>query len=85
MLKVTKQFVKNHVVCNCNVSVSSVNYPRAYRVNVAILLFQELTAAEEEQVEEDKEKQLQVSRPLLMFVSSLPHECTVQFDHGALT
>lgn len=33
----------------------------ASRVNVAFLSFQELTAAEEEQVEEDKEKQQQVS------------------------
>lgn len=36
-------------------------------VNVAVLLFQELTAAEEEQVEEDKEKQLQVSIGLTLF------------------
>lgn len=42
----------------------------AFRVNVANLYFQELTAAEEEQVEEDKEKQLQVSHKLL-FVYTL--------------
>ena len=41
----------------------------AFRVNVANLYLQELTAAEEEQVEEDKEKQLQVS-PKLLFVYS---------------
>lgn len=46
----------------------------ASRVNVAILSFQELTAAEEEAVEEDKEKQLQVSHLLLFF----PHATTLE-------
>lgn len=39
-------------------------FDAAFRVNVAVLYLQELTAAEEEQVEEDK---LAVSNTYLMF------------------
>lgn len=43
-------------------AIALCKFNAAFRVNVAFLYSQELTAAEEEQVEEDKEKQHQVSQ-----------------------
>ncbi|KPI95473.1 Voltage-dependent calcium channel type A subunit alpha-1 [Papilio xuthus] len=52
----------NYTLLNVFLAIAVDNLANAQapsRINVAVMCFQELTAAEEEQVEEDKEKQLQ--------------------------
>lgn len=70
MCMFTKEAFANLMYVDMLTSSRSCKSDAAFRVNVANLYLQELTAAEEEQVEEDKEKQLQVSVKLLYVYST---------------